>query len=206
MRKLLLCCLALSSLAAVARAAAPAPPAGGEPPTFGGNAVFCPGKYALCIKAFCPTPNGPPVKGQKIDCICDIVDGWSMGPDTCKDRATNLVSTYSNLYNSTEKTLSCENESTLWAWCYGAPCKVDPKNPQKAICSCPVEQSAAKTLGGNCKPSACSQVWSAATPAADAFANDHFYKVGKEKGFNPNPPAKPCSNAIVKKKPAPGKP
>jgi hypothetical protein len=204
MRKLLLCCLALSSLAAVARAAAP-PPHGGEPPSFGGNAVFCPGRYALCIKAFCPTPKGLPAAGSKIDCICDIVNGWSMGPDTCKDRAENLVSTYSNLYNVSEKTLFCETESTIWAWCYGAPCKVDPNNPQKAICSCPVEQGKAMTLGGSCQPSACSQVWSAATPKGDVFANEYFYKVGKEKGFSPNPPAKQCGNAITKEKPG-GKP
>ncbi|MDP9121782.1 MAG: hypothetical protein M3O15_10525 [Acidobacteriota bacterium] len=197
MRKLLLCGLALSSLTTVAQAAGPAA-AGGPPPSFGGNAVFCQGRYALCIKAYCPTPKGLPAPGQKIDCECNIVDGWSMGPDSCEDRAKNLVSTYSNLYNAKDKTLFCESESTIWAWCYGAPCTVDPKDPKKARCSCPVEQSAAKTLGGRCQPSACSKVWSAATPAADAFANDYFFTVGKEKGYSPNPPAVACSNAIAK--------
>ena len=198
MRKILLCFAVLASIAAGARAAGPAAAGTGAPPSFGGHAVFCHGQYALCIKALCPTPQGLPTPGQKIDCECDIVDGWSMGPDTCDDRRQNLVSTYSNLYNTTNKTLFCENKSTIWAWCYGAPCTVDPKDPKKARCSCPVEQSAAKTLGGNCKPSACDQVWSAATPAEDAFANTYFYKVGKEKGYSPNPPAVGCSNAITK--------
>jgi hypothetical protein len=198
MRKLLLCCLALSSVAAVARAAGPAP-AGGKNPSFGGQATFCTGRYALCIKAYCPAPKGLPAPGQTIDCECDIVNGCSMGPDSCKDRAKNLVSTYSNAYNTTNKTLFCESQSTIWAWCYGAPCKPDPKNPKKAICSCPVSQGPAKTLGGKCQPSACSQVWSAATPGEDAFANDHFYKAGQAQcPTTPNPPAVACSNAIAK--------
>jgi hypothetical protein len=45
---------------------------------------------------------------------------------------------------------------------------------------CPAEQSAAKILGGYCEPSACSKVWSAATPAADAFANDYFNRSIRE--------------------------
>ena len=200
MRKLLLCCLALSSVAAVARAAGPAP-AGGTPPSFRGHAVFCTGQYALCIKANCPTPKGLPAPGQTIDCECDILNGCSMGPDSCEDRAKSLVSTYSNAYNNptTNKTLFCQSGATIWAWCYGAPCKPDPKNPGKAICSCPVEQGPAMTLGGKCEVSACSQVWSAATPAEDAFANHHFYKAGqKECTTPPNPPALPCASATAK--------
>jgi len=195
MRKLLPCGLALACLVAVTAVAlaAPPPPSGGAPPTFGGHAVFCPGKYALCIKAYCPTPNGPPTAGQKINCECDIIDGWSMGPDPCSDRLKNLISTYSNLYNPGHKTVSCPSTTTLWAWCYGAPCTPDPNNPQKAVCSCPVVQSAAVILvpENECTTAACNKVWSAATPGESKFANDYFFKVGKEKGANP--PAASCS-------------
>ena len=175
-----------------------APPA--TPPTFGGHAVFCDSQYALCIKAYCPTPHGMPAVGGTIDCVCDIANGWSMGPDTCDDRKTNLVSTYSNLFNPGHKTVACTNASTLWAWCYGSPCKPDPKNPQKAICTCPVVQSEAVILvpENECKTAACNKVWSAATSSESKFANDYFFKVGKEKGYKPNPPALSCSATTAK--------
>jgi len=181
-------CFAASATAAFAATS-------GTPPTFGGNATFCNSQYALCIKAYCPTPNGMPAAGGTIDCVCDILNGWSMGPDSCDDRKTHLVSTYSNYYNPGHKTVSCTSTSTLWAWCYGAPCKPDPKNPKKAICTCPVEQSEAVILVPEkaCTTAACNKVWSAATPAESKFANDYFYKVGKEKGYSPNPPALSCS-------------
>jgi hypothetical protein len=196
MRKSLLLCLILSCLAPAAYAA-PAKGSAGKAPAGMGPAVFCNGTYALCIKALCNAPSGTGA-GQKVDCVCDVVNGWSMGPGSCDTRSKSLVSTYSNLYNESNKTLFCENKDTVWAWCYGAPCKADPNDPKKAICSCPVKTSPMKTLGGNCEPASCSKVWSAANPVADAFANDHFYKVGKEKGYSPNPPAAQCSNAIAK--------
>ncbi len=201
MRKPLLSGLALACFAAFATfatAAFAAPPA--TPPTFGGHAVFCDSQYALCIKAYCPTPHGMPAAGGTIDCVCDIANGWSMGPDTCDDRKTNLVSTYSNLFNPGHKTVACTNASTLWAWCYGSPCKPDPKNPQKAICTCPVVQSEAVILvpENECKTAACNKVWSAATSSESKFANDYFFKVGKEKGYKPNPPALSCSATTAK--------
>jgi hypothetical protein len=91
MRKPLLFGLAVASFAAFAAGAFAA--SSGTPPTFGGHAVFCNTQYALCIKAYCPTPYGMPAAGGTIDCVCDIVTGWSMGPDTCADRMQNLVST-----------------------------------------------------------------------------------------------------------------
>jgi hypothetical protein len=189
---LVLACFAIAAHAG--HAAAPAT-SGGTPPTFGGHAVFCNGQYALCIKAYCPTPNGSPKAGGTIDCSCDILNGWSMGPDTCDDRAKNLVSTYSNEYNPGHKTVSCTSTSTLWAWCYGAPCKPDSKDPKKAVCTCPVEQSAAVILvpEDHCNTAACDKVWSAATSGESKFANDYFFKVGREKGYKPNPPARACS-------------
>jgi len=170
--------------------------------------VFCNGTYALCIKAPCSAiPTIDRLGNYAVDyalCSCDLEKGWSMGPGACTDRTpvkkkdgrTYLISTYSNLFNATEKTLSCP-KNTLWAWCYGAPCVVDQKAPNKAVCTCPVMQSAAKTLGGNCQQSACSGIWSAATPAGDAFANEHFYSTVKKQ--DPKAPVNPAAASCTAK-------
>lgn len=161
--------------------------------------VFCEGTYALCIKAPCQLI---PVHGEanavttdRASCACDVVQGWSMGPAPCGDREktvagrTYLMSTYSNRYNREHKTLFCESQDTMWAWCYGAPCLVDEQNPKLAHCNCPVRQSPAMTLGGDCKTERCKFVWSAATPEDDAIANQNFYKYMTEN--HPDWPAQP---------------
>lgn len=170
------------------------------------QAVFCEGTYALCIKAPCsPIPTLERLGNYGLDdalCVCDIVKGWSMGPGACEDRApvtqngrTYLISTYSNLYNDAEQTLSCDDPKTLWAWCYGAPCVIDEKNPNKAVCTCPVQTGPAKTLGGDCQQNACNSIWSAATPAGDLFANEHYYRTMQKDHPNVpvNKPAPKCS-------------
>ena len=166
-------------------------------------AQFCKGEYALCIKAPC-TPMASRGKGgagvESALCSCDVVDGWSMGPASCDARMpghdgsfTTLMSTYSNLFNATNRTLSCTSTDTLWATCYGAPCVVDAKDPKKANCTCPLKQSAANTLGGDCQQSACSSIWSAATPQADAGANEIFAAYMKKN--NPTVPSLPPAAA-----------
>ena len=168
-----------------------------------GPDTFCKEKYALCIKAPCK-----PIVTRKADgtyeiteanCLCVVETGWSMGPGTCESRKpvhqdghTYLVSTYSNLFNSTNKALTCSNDETVWAICYGKPCVVDDKDPDTATCTCPVKTSAMKTLGGECRQSACKTIWSAATYEAFKFANDEFYKYMKEHHLPTNPPAKDC--------------
>lgn len=174
-----------------------------QPPDFGaGPANFCTGTFALCIIAPCesaiPTlESSGEYELSQVLCSCDVVEGWNMGPGTCesrepveKDGRTFLVSTYSNRYNSDYKVLTC-GESTQWAWCYGAPCVIDEKDPRKAICNCPVKQSVANLLGG-CGSDMCDQVWSAATPAADCFANWHFYNWMKKNGHKTESPAAKC--------------
>jgi hypothetical protein len=164
-------------------------------------ATFCDGTYALCIKAPCaPIASSD---GHEIDsalCSCEVVKGWSMGPASCAARTpvkqgnyTYLMSTYSNLFNAGNKTLTCSSSSTLWAWCYGAPCVVDSKDPTKASCNCPVKQSAASTLGGDCQQNACGGLWSAATPQADAGANAIFAAYMKKN--NPTVPSLPPAEA-----------
>jgi hypothetical protein len=169
------------------------------------QSTFCDGTYALCIEAPCsaiPTLNriGNYYVNSAL-CECDVVDGWSMGPGSCPDRApieqhgrTFLISTYSNLDNAEESTLACDSPDTLWAWCYGAPCVVDEKDPSKATCTCPVQTGPSRTLGGDCKQASCDGIWSAATPAGDVFANTHYYEwmTKNQPGTPVNGPAPAC--------------
>ena len=168
-------------------------------------ATFCQGQYALCIKAPCDPIVSRNKDGsysiKEANCSCDVLTGWSMGPGSCDKRQpstvsgrTFLVSTYSNFYNRTNLTLSCPSANTVWAWCYGAACVIDEKDPSKAVCTGPTKISAAMTLGGGCRTQACASIWSAATPANAAFANDYFFKYATQNGLTPppNPPAKDC--------------
>lgn len=169
------------------------------------QANFCEGTYALCIRAPCTgIPTLDRLGNYAIDralCSCEVVEGWSMGPGACIDRApvqqrgrTYLISTYSNRFNDKDQTLACHNPNTVWAWCYGAPCVVDEKDPAKASCTCPLQQGPGNTLGGDCRQEACSGIWSAATPAGDAFANDRFYRYMRSNhpGVPVNQPAAAC--------------
>ena len=169
------------------------------------QANFCEGTYALCIKAPCSgIPTLDRLGNYVIDralCACDVVEGVSMGPGSCEDRKPvtqqgrkYLISTYSNRYNDTHRTLTCENPKTIWTWCYGAPCVVDEKDPGKATCTCPVMQSSMSTLGGNCRQDACEGIWSAAVIPGDKFANEHFYRTVQRQypSVRVNPPAPAC--------------
>jgi hypothetical protein len=168
-------------------------------------AIFCQQTYALCIKAPCSPivtrkPDGT-FSIDKANCSCDVLPGWSMGPGPCDKRApvtvaghTYLMSTYSNFFNKTNLTLSCPSSDQVWALCYGAPCVIDEKDPSKSICTCPIMTGPAMTLGGACRQEACKSIWSAATPQADAFANNNFYNYMTTNKLQPppNPPAKDC--------------
>jgi hypothetical protein len=171
------------------------------------QAVFCEGTYALCIKAPCtPVPTLDRLGNYYVDhavCSCVVEKGISMGPGECKDRGpvtqngrTFMISTYSNRFNerngSLNTTLFCK--STLWAWCYGAPCVVDDRDQNLAHCTCPLETSAMQTLGGDCNHDNCKYIWSAAVPAGDDFANKHFYDYVKAHypNYPVNMPAKLC--------------
>jgi hypothetical protein len=115
-----------------------------------------------------------------------------------QNQATFCEGTYA-LCNRTPKyglnsTLTCSDKSTVWAWCYGAPCVVDPNDPHKASCNCPLKQSAMSTLGGNCTTANCSSIWSAATQPGDKYANEHFHRHMQRNnpGTPVNPPAQAC--------------
>ena len=197
----------LLSFAAAALAKDPVKPA--VPAEFQNAITFCDQEYALCIKAKCTSADGK----KNVPCVCDVIDGWSMGPGDCASRAPvkgsdgriQIISTYANLYNRKEKTLSCPS-GTTWAWCFGAKCVIDPRNPKAAVCDCPVEvaKKAALTLGGDCDTGNCSQVWSAATPFEDKFANDYYTWYMWSHHLKPPalPPAKPCDPSTTAKKSA----
>jgi hypothetical protein len=174
------------------------------------QAVFCKGSYALCIKAPCtPVPTLDRLGNYYVDhaeCSCVVEKGISMGPGQCADRGpvtqhgrTFMISTYSNAFNvrdgSLNTTLYCSNDKTLWAWCYGAPCVVDDRDPNLAHCTCPLKRSRMQTLGGDCNQDNCKYIWSAAVPAGDDFANKHFYEYVKanDPNYPVNMPAKLCT-------------
>lgn len=154
------------------------------------QAVFCEGQYALCIKAPCtPIPTLGRLGNYYVDralCSCEVESGISMGPGQCADRRpvtqgsrTYMISTYSNRFNNMNNTLNntltCKDANTAWAWCYGAPCVIDERDPTKANCTCPIQTSPMQTLGGSCDQDNCKYIYSAATIPGDAFANNHFY-------------------------------
>jgi hypothetical protein len=163
-------------------------------------AIFCPGPYALCIKAACAPETDAKGKVTNVVCSCVVEHGWSMGPASCEARVPvvhngqmQLMSTYSNSFNTPDhQNLSCKGSSQPWANCYGATCTVDPADPSRARCKCPVRYGDMVTLGGDCNKNNCGKMWSAARPAENAFANTHYWKFMTDHGFPTNPPAKAC--------------
>jgi hypothetical protein len=206
MKALAIICVAISLLVLPAAVEAAPGNGAGTVEEIENQATFCEGTYALCIKAACTgIPTLDRLGNYVIDralCSCDVVKGVSMGPGACEDREkvtqhgrTFLISTYSNRDNATNRTLTCSDPKTTWAWCYGAPCVVDENNPDKATCTCPIMQSPMSTLGGNCRQDACNGIWSAAVPAGDKIANENFYRTMQRKYPNipANPPAPMCT-------------
>lgn len=166
-----------------------------------GKPIFCDGTYALCIKALCEPIAEKNGAVKYANCACDVREGWSMGPYQCAARQpvvrsgrTYMISTYSNLYNATNETMSCSYSGQQWAWCYGAPCVVDRADPSKTTCKCPVYTGAMETLGGQCGSDhgGCDSMWSAATPRADTGANMLFAAFMKRHGYPHNGPAAMC--------------
>lgn len=165
-------------------------------------AVFCEGPYALCIKAPCVPVANADGSVTTVVCSCTVQKGWSMGPAQCPDRralkhgsTTHLMSTYSNYDNTpNNQNLTCKGNDQAWANCYGAPCVSDASTPDRAHCNCPVKQGEMVVLTDKCGSSTCNELWSAATPKENTFANNHFWNYMKEHHpDNPTrPPAKVC--------------
>jgi hypothetical protein len=170
-----------------------------KPPDVKEKFEMCPGKYALCIKAPCLKQRD---SENLYPCQCVIESGWNMGPNTCEERAEHLTSTYSNLFNGGSSTLSCP-APTDWAWCYGASCTPDPKDPSKlAICKCPMLTSATVILTSTEKcgdTSICRHLWSGALPAESKFANEYYAWWMNQHSHPTNPAAPACPTTDYKK-------
>lgn len=132
--------------------------------------IICNQTYALCSAAKCiPDPS---VTGNAI-CSCETKKDLSVGNKSCKARKphtdnniTYIVSTFS-FKNKSDPVMSCP-ANTFWTNCMDAPCTIDPMDPSKSICSCPIVQSkqAIVTFGGGCDTSTCeNSFWSGAIPA-----------------------------------------
>ena len=164
-----------------------------KPADFSGMATMCNGTYALCIKAPCEKK----ADGSNLyPCSCILESGWNMGPNSCDERQRSLTSTYSNLFNLGSSTVSCP-AATQWAWCYGAKCEVDPRDPTRAVCKCPTSTTKPTVIlvaNSLCPdPSkVCGMLWSGATPGESKFANDYYYWWMTTNGHQSNLPAPAC--------------
>jgi hypothetical protein len=188
--KYTLAVLLLAMAMSAAAAEEPKKPAG-----FTSPATMCNGTYALCIKAPC---EKKPDSDNLYPCGCVIQTGWNMGPNSCDDRQKNLTSTYSNLFNLGSSTVSCP-ASTQWAWCYGAQCEVDPRDPARAVCKCPASTKPTLILvaDGMCSDpgKVCGMLWSGATPAESKFANEYYYWWMTTNGQQSNLPSQACPSS-----------
>lgn len=117
------------------------------------------------------------------DCECLTIIGNNIGKAACdtaapEGRARNgdqIISTYSFQQNNKRfRVLICDPDDfsteLLYADCYNQPCTIDPMDPDKAICDCPVFPAILPgdidvpfiTRGGDCRQAACLDIWSAA--------------------------------------------
>jgi len=175
--------------------------------------VFCNGPFALCTKAPCwPAPQSGLLTSFSVTtaaCECSVIDGWSMGSGACSDREptelggrTYLISSYSNYFNTVGATLECEDPSTDWTFCLGAPCVVDPANATRAYCTCSIATGTMSTMGGDCNEATCKSVlWSGAPIAVDNFGNEYFYSTLKSMNISAPLPATKCLLGHPTKKP-----
>jgi thiol-disulfide isomerase/thioredoxin len=129
-----------------------------------GSAYICQQKYALCTNAACvPSPHDPNV----VICDCVVKEGYSVGLFTCPRRAPHGNTLYSEfsteLVTSSVRAMTC-GANVPWANCVDAICELDPRNPTKAKCQCPVvKQGPSFTFGGSCHTETCGKVvWSGA--------------------------------------------
>ena len=122
-------------------------------------------RFALCTSAPCQIDTSDQ-NNAICDCVVESGANWGR-KTTCEERmpqGTELRSNFSPIQAgppSNLKALVCENEQT-WASCLDAPCTVDPNDPTKAKCKCPVATTTPwETLGGECDLAECDQLWSA---------------------------------------------
>ena len=158
---------------------------GGDLAIYVGGGTLCidTPRFALCTSARCEID---PSDSKYAICYCDVESGANWGKTTCEERMpqdAELRSNFSPIQAgppSHLKALVCENEP-MWASCLDALCTVDPNDPTKAECKCPVATSKPwETLGGGCDPVECNQLWSAGHMVDKEFQEvlDAFGRLG----------------------------
>lgn len=180
-------CVALFALLAMSPLAAT--PLGlledGQPPPL----IVCTGEYALCASASCqPIPHYEAdalsqgvfqVESTKALCQCENRTGVNVAQVPCEFRSDEKqmrVSTYSwadavPAPGPNNHLMHCTG-SAKFTNCLNAPCQVDPLDPKKSVCTCPLTASASRdeqwvTFGANCSATDCATtLWSGATQAA----------------------------------------
>jgi len=144
------------------------------------GAWLCDQRYALCTSAACkPTPTNPSVS----ICHCFVQDGYSMAYGSCEARkpsGNRLSSSFSTQKLTSKSAIMTCPASVPWANCLDAPCEVDPKDPTRAICQCPVVETGPSVIfGGDCDTAACtSAIWSGAAPPGLAQFGQALQEVG----------------------------
>ncbi len=158
---------------------------GGDPAIYVGGGTLCveTPRFALCTSAPCQIDTSD---SSYAICRCDVESGANWGKTTCEERmpqGTQLRSEFSPIQAGPpryRKALVCEN-APMWASCLDALCTVDPNDPTKATCRCPVATSTPwETLGGDCDPAECHQLWSAGLMVDKDFQEvlDAFGRLG----------------------------
>ena len=140
-------------------------------------------RFALCTSAPCQIDR---LEQNYAICDCVVESGANWGrKTTCEERipqGTELRSNFSPIQAGRPlylKALVCRNKR--WASCLDAPCTVDPTDPTKAKCKCHVAITRPwQTLGGECDPAACDQLWSAGVIVDKQFQEvlDAFGRLG----------------------------
>ena len=156
----------------------------GEPPPL----IVCTGEYALCASASCqPIPRYEKkalsqgsfqVESTMALCQCDNKNGINVAQVPCEYRGDgseqSRVSTYSwaDAADSPPKNvMHCESQAKFTN-CLNAPCQVDPLDPSKSVCTCPMTSTADSgdqwvTFGADCSATQCATtLWSGATQGA----------------------------------------
>lgn len=146
----------------------------------------CTGGYALCTSAPCiPIPanagadgGDEPVAPTLSLCDCVVVWGANIAQTGCDARDPgdgSLISAYSFAQTATLELMTCPARAAYFTDCLNAPCKVDPDDPTRADCTCPIVPAGGApwvTFGGGCDLETCeTTLWSGATQDAIAAAD-----------------------------------
>jgi hypothetical protein len=104
-------------------------------PSFAAVTTICEGPYVLCAYAQCV-----PGKKGKANCTCEVKSGYSIGNKACQTQPVTNKDGKESLdsrYFPVKRYVTCHNNRT-WANCYNSPCVIDPKNKDRAFCSCSI--------------------------------------------------------------------